>query len=121
MYAGPKCKHGTAERIGYRHGSDQTTVVMGCQKIRVERPRVRAADGSGELPLPSVGQFQSEDPLNDAIMAKLLAGVSSRKYANTIEGDAKGSGCVYEQKRGQPSIYQGNGQDDGGDLYKATL
>lgn len=94
MYAGPKGKHGTAERIGYRHGSDQTTVVMGGQKIRVERPRVRAADGSGELPLPSLGQFQSEDPLNDAIMAKLLAGVSTRKYANTIEGDAKGAVCT---------------------------
>ena len=90
MYAGPKGKHGTVERVGYRHGSDQTTVVMGGQKIRVERPRVRAADGSGELALPSLGQFQSEDPLNDAIMARLLAGVSTRKYGSTIEGDTKG-------------------------------
>jgi transposase-like protein len=94
MYAGPKGKHGTVERVGYRHGSDKTTVVMGGKKIHVERPRVRAADGSGELPLPSLGQFQSEDPLNDAIMAKLLAGVSTRKYANTIEGDAKGAVCT---------------------------
>lgn len=97
MYAGPKGKHGTAKRVGYRHGSDQTTVVMGGKKIHVERPRVRAADGSGELPLPSLGQFQSEDPLNDAIMAKLLAGVSTRKYANTIEGDTKG-GAVCTSK-----------------------
>ena len=94
MYAGPKGKHGTADRFGYRHGSDQTTVVMGGKKIHVERPRARAADGSGELPLPSLGQFQSEDPLNDAIMAKLLAGVSTRKYANTIEGDTKGAVCT---------------------------
>ncbi|MGI6625562.1 MAG: IS256 family transposase [Limnochordia bacterium] len=94
MYAGPKGKHGTEERVGYRHGSDQTTVVMGGKKIHVERPRVRAADGSGELSLPSLGQFQSEDPLNDAIMARLLAGVSTRKYASTIEGDTKGAVCT---------------------------
>jgi hypothetical protein len=43
MYAGPKGKHGTEERVGYRHGFDQTTVVMGGKKIHVERPRVRAA------------------------------------------------------------------------------
>jgi len=97
MYAGPKGKHGTEERVGYRHGFDQTTVVMGGKKIHVERPRVRAADGSGELPLPSLGQFQSEDPLNDAIMARLLVGVSTRKYASTIEGDTKG-GAVCTSK-----------------------
>ena len=97
MYAGPKGKHGTVERVGYRHGSDKTTVVMGGKKIHVERPRVRAADGSGELPLPSLGQFQTEDPLNDAIMAKLLAGVSTRKYTSTIEGDIKG-GAVCTSK-----------------------
>jgi transposase-like protein len=97
MYAGPKGKHGTVERVGYRHGSEQTTVVMGGKKIHVERPRARAADGSGELPLPSLGQFQSEDPLNDAIMAKLLAGVSTRKYASTIEEDTKG-GAVCTSK-----------------------
>lgn len=95
MYAGPKDKHGTVERVGYRHGSDQTTVVMGGKRIHVERPRVRAADGYGELPLPSLGQVQSEDPLNDAIMVKLLAGVSTRKYASTIEGDTKdGAVCT---------------------------
>lgn len=36
MYAGPKGKHGTAERIGYRHGSDQTTVVMEIVPYTVE-------------------------------------------------------------------------------------
>ncbi len=44
---------------------------MGGRKIHIERPRARAADGSGELLLPSLGQFQSEDPLNDAIMASV--------------------------------------------------
>jgi len=60
------------ERVGYRHGSDQTTVVMGGNKINVERTRVRTADGSGELPLPSLGQFQSEDPLRASQYLKRL-------------------------------------------------
>jgi transposase-like protein len=94
IYAGPKGKYATTDRIGYRHGSDQTTVVMGGKKIHVDRPRVRATDGSGELPLPSLGHFQSEDPLNNAIMARLLAGVSTRKYGNTIEGDTTGAICT---------------------------
>ena len=60
-------------------GTDKTTVVMGGKKVRVDRPRVRAIDGSGEFPLETLSMFQSEDPLNKAIMAKLLSGVSTRK------------------------------------------
>jgi len=92
-YAGPKSKHKTAGRTGYRHGTEKTTVVMGGKKVRVDRPRVRALDG-GELPLETLGLFQSEDPLNQAILTKLLAGVSTRKYARTMEGGAANSVCA---------------------------
>ena len=85
QYAGPRGKHNTPERTGYRHGIEDTTVVMGGQKVRVKRPRVRAADGSGELPLESLSQFQNEDPLNKSILAKLLNGVSTRKYERTLD------------------------------------
>lgn len=86
-YAGPKGKHKTEGRCGYRHGTDKTTVVMGGKKAQIDRPRVRSIDGSGELPLETLGLFQNEDPLNDSILMKLLAGVSTRKYARTEEGD----------------------------------
>lgn len=94
QYAGPKGKHDTDGRIGYRHGHEQTTVVMGGKKIHTERPRVRATDGSGELSLPTLTKFQSEDPLNDAIMARLLAGVSTRKYCRTIEDGDQDAICT---------------------------
>ena len=94
QYAGPKGKHNTEERTGYRHGTDKTTVVMGGKKVRVDRPRVRAIDGSGELPLETLSLFQSEDPLNKAIMAKLLSGVSTRKYSRTVEGDTADAVCT---------------------------
>ena len=63
QYAGPKGKHNTAGRACYRHGHEQTAVVMGGKKIETERPRVRAANGEGELALPTLMTFQSEDPL----------------------------------------------------------
>ena len=93
QYAGPKGKHGTAGRTGYRHGTEKTTVVMGGKKVRVDRPRVRALDG-GELPIETLGLFQNEDPLNRAILTKLLAGISTRKYARTVEGGAADSVCA---------------------------
>lgn len=93
-YAGSKGKHNTEGRTGYRHGTEKTTVVMGGKKIRVDRPRVRAVDGSGELPLETLNAFQSEDPLNKAIMSRFLSGVSTRKYARTVEGDASDTVCT---------------------------
>ncbi len=94
QYAGPKGKHNNEERTGYRHGTEKTTVVMGGKKIRVERPRTRAVDGSGELPLETLSLFQTEDQLNKAIMAKLLSGVSTRKYIRTIDGDNTDAICA---------------------------
>ena len=93
-HAGPKGKHGTEERIGYRHGTDDTTVVMDGKKIRVKRPRVRAIEEDCELPLETLHFFQNEDPLNKAIMARLLSGVSTRKYNRTVEGDAADMICT---------------------------
>lgn len=93
-YTGPKRKHNTTERTGYSHGTEQTTVVMGGKKIRTERPRVRTLDGKSELPLESLTLFQTEDPLNKAIMAKLLSGVSTRKYIRTVEGDNADAICT---------------------------
>ena len=88
--AGEKGKHQKG-RSAYRHGYEKRKVVCGGEKVSTSRPRVRTRDGS-ELPIPSLTAFQEQDPLNEAILTNLLAGVSSRKYARTqeiIEG-----GCI---------------------------
>src|SRR4029450_1324013 len=46
--AGPKGKH-DPDRTGVRHGHEQGSVPLGGRRVPVQRPRVRAADGSGEL------------------------------------------------------------------------
>ncbi len=51
----------------------------------VERPRVRAADGSGELSLASYRHFAGEDPLSRVVLERMLAGVSARRYARAQE------------------------------------
>ena len=57
---GPGGKH-NAERAGYRHGTGDGSVTLGGRRLAVTRPRVRAADGSGELHLPSYDLFSSTD------------------------------------------------------------
>jgi len=77
--AGPKGKH-NRERVAVRHGTDRGSVTLGGRRVPVERPRVRAADGSGELPVPSYELLNSTEVLGRLAMEKMLAGLSSRRY-----------------------------------------
>jgi putative transposase len=90
--AGPKGMH-NPDRAAYRHGSGKTPVVMGGQKARIQRPRVRSKEGS-ELQLPTLSVFQNEDPLNQALLSRLLSGVSTRKYARTLDESLEDAMCT---------------------------
>jgi putative transposase len=81
---GPAAKH-NAERAGYRHGSEAGSVTLGGRRVPVTRPRVRAADGSGEVHLPSYDLFSSTEILSRLAMEKMLAGLSSRRYGAGLE------------------------------------
>jgi hypothetical protein len=50
--AGPRGRH-DADRTAVRHGSGPGSVTLGGRRVPVRRPRVRAADGSRELPVPA--------------------------------------------------------------------
>ncbi len=91
--AGKKGKH-NPDRKAYRHGYEQTKVVLGGEKRGVMKPRVRSADGKEELPLPSLPLFQNEDPLKEAVLAKVMRGVSTRKYAGTSAHPDQDSACT---------------------------
>jgi putative transposase len=81
---GPEGKH-NSERAGYRHGTEDGSVTLGGRRVPVTRPRVRAADGSGELHLPSYDLFSSTEILGRLAMEKMLAGLSSRRYGHGLE------------------------------------
>jgi hypothetical protein len=76
---GPKGKHDPG-RIAVRHGAEDGSVTLGGRPVGVRRPRVRAADGSGELAVPAYDLFSSSELLGEMAMAKMLAKLSTRRY-----------------------------------------
>jgi putative transposase len=81
---GPQGQH-NADRAGYRHGAEAGSVTLGGRRVPVTRPRVRAADGSGELHLPSYDLFSGTEVLGRLAMEKMLAGLSARRYDRGLE------------------------------------
>lgn len=84
MLAGPKGRH-DAQRTAVRHGRERGSVTLGGRRVPVTRPRVRAADGSGEFPVPSYELFTSTEILGKMAMEKMLAGLSTRRYPVGLE------------------------------------
>jgi putative transposase len=84
VLAGPKGKHNMT-RTAVRHGGESGSVTLGGRRVPVTRPRVRAADGAGELPIPSYQLFTSTEILGKLAMEKMLAGLSTRRYPVGLE------------------------------------
>ena len=76
---GAKGVHDT-KRLAVRGGHTRSQIVLGGQRIPVQRPRARRLD-SGELELPTFTWAADEDPLDAATLSAIAAGVSTRKYA----------------------------------------
>ncbi len=58
---------------------------LGGRRVPVTRPRVRATDGSGELPVPSYEVFTGTEVMGRMAMERMLAGVSTRRYPVGLE------------------------------------
>ena len=81
---GPKGKW-NRERTAVRHGHEDGEVTLGGRRVGVERPRVRTADGESEVPLATYDHFAERDQLEDVVLERMLAGVSTRKYRRAQE------------------------------------
>jgi putative transposase len=81
---GPKGKH-NAGRVAVRHGHDDGSLTLGGRRVPVRRPRMRSADDERELPVESYEFFADRDPLTRAVMDRMLAGVSTRRFAGVGE------------------------------------
>ena len=83
--AGPKGKH-DPQRVAMRHGSQPGTVTLGGRRVGVRRLRVRTTgEDAHEVPLESYTAFTSTDPLAEGIVARMLAGLSTRRYSAGLE------------------------------------
>jgi transposase-like protein len=81
---GPKGKH-DPDRDAVRHGHETGEVTLGGRRVQVERPRVRSADGTSEVPLGTYQHFAARDPLSRLVLEQMLAGVSTRRFGRTRE------------------------------------
>jgi putative transposase len=84
VLCGPRGRH-DPERSAIRHGSEAGSVSLGGRRLGVRRPRVRASDGSGELPVASYQAFSGSEVLGRKAMEQMLAGLSSRRYGVGLE------------------------------------
>src|SRR6266542_1534551 len=82
--AGPKGKH-NPNRTAVRHGHEQGSVTLGGRRVPVQRPRVRAADGSGELPVAAYELFSQTEVLGRLALERMLGGLSTRRYPVGLE------------------------------------
>jgi putative transposase len=83
--AGPKGRHDPT-RTAKRHGSEQGAVTLGGRRLAVRRPRVRSVgQAEQELRLESYAAFTSTDLLAEGIVARMLAGLSTRRYQAGLE------------------------------------
>ena len=81
---GPKGRH-DPQRTATRHGHERGSVTLGGRRVAVTRPRMRAADGSGELPVASYELFSGTEVLGRMAMERMLAGLSTRHYPAGLE------------------------------------
>jgi transposase-like protein len=88
---GPRGRH-DSDRTATRHGTERGSVTLGGRRVPISRPRVRAMDGSGEVPVPAYELFTSTELLGKMAMERMLAGVSTRRYPIALEpvGDQVG-------------------------------
>jgi putative transposase len=81
--AGPKGKH-DPDRRAYRHGHEPRQVTLGGRRVQVTKPRVRSVDEE-EIELRTFRTFATRDLLNEAALGRMLAGLSTRRYAAGLE------------------------------------
>lgn len=82
--AGPRGRH-DQDRTAVRHGTEAGSVVLGGRRVPVRRPRVRAADGSGELAVGAYDVFNDSDLLGEIALERMMAKLSTRRYRAGLE------------------------------------
>jgi len=81
---GPRDQH-QPDRTAVRHGHGPGSVPLGGRRVPVTRPRIRAVDGSGELPVASYETLNDTDALGRMALERMLAGLSARHYGAGLE------------------------------------
>jgi putative transposase len=73
-----------AGRQALRAGHVASSLVLGGRRVAMSRPRVRSVEGH-ELGLPSWREWSERDPLTERALEQMVLGVSTRRYARSLE------------------------------------
>lgn len=88
---GPRYAH-DSERSHVRYGSQGGVICIGGQKVGIDRPRVRTAEGSREIALKHYESLQADNAMPPAVMKRLVRGVSTRDYEGVLDLACDGFG-----------------------------
>ena len=77
-----------------RYGHQRGVATLAGQKLPIERPRVRNAHGGGEVPLETYARLQSNDAMPQAVLRRMVRGVSTRDYEEVIDTAREGFGVA---------------------------
>ena len=72
------------DRQALRAGHVASSLVLGGRRVAVSRPRARSVEGR-ELKLPSWREWSARDPLEERALEQMVLGVSTRRYARSLE------------------------------------
>lgn len=79
------------ERQASRHGRQRGAIMIAGQKVGIARPRVRSRNGK-EVELSLYAHLQREDAMPEAVLRRMVRGVSCRDYEGVIDLATEGFG-----------------------------
>jgi len=78
-------------------------MTLGARRVAVSRPRMRTVADEHELPVETYAYFADRDPLTRAVMDRMLAGVSTRRFARV--GEPVGTAAEHDSSsKGKSSV-----------------
>ncbi|MCA1685696.1 MAG: transposase, partial [Planctomycetia bacterium] len=82
------------ERRHTRYGHQRGAATLAGQKLPIERPRVRRVDGGGEVALQTYARLRFGDAMPQAVLRRMVRGVSTRDYEGVIDAARNGFGVA---------------------------
>ena len=86
--------------------SQRGSIYVGDQKLCVEHPRLRGPEG--EVVLRTYEQLKNRGGFSEELLSKVLRGMSSRKYEETVTGGRQSLRC--DAELGVSAFGRGHGE-----------
>jgi len=91
------------DREASRAGHVASSLVLGGRRVAVNRPRVRSVEGH-ELRLSNWQEWSARDPLQQRAVEQMVLGVSTRRYARSLEPLPEAITRGHQQERGERAL-----------------